>query len=64
MVEEYDHDKLKQDLEKIRQDGQANMLDRNGVQRVANEKEMYQLVTFIEDSSSKEYVDLLRGLWR
>jgi len=42
--------KVHQQLEAIRQSGEINMLDRNGVQFIANREEYYELVVWIEDN--------------
>lgn len=44
----------------VRDSGKTNMFDKNGVQRVAFDMRLFELVEFIEDSNSEEYVELLK----
>jgi hypothetical protein len=37
-------------LEQVRQDGGTNMMDRQGVQVIANEMSLYALVVYAEDA--------------
>jgi len=39
---------IKRDLERIRKGGKVNMLDRKGVQVIADTEGMYQLVTWLD----------------
>ena len=48
-------DKLKDQILKIRDTGLTNMFDTTAVQRLAFEREFYELVMFIEEHK-KEYV--------
>jgi len=50
---------VQQQLEAVRRSGKANMFDRSLVQRVAYESDYFELVNWIEDHSSDEYVQLL-----
>jgi hypothetical protein len=48
-------------LEAIRQSGEINMLDRNGVQVIANNLDFFELVCWIEDNR-KDYAEgIFRG---
>ena len=42
-------EKLKKQIETIRETGKVNMLDCNGVQCLADEMDFYQLVVYIEE---------------
>ena len=42
-------EKLLEQIIDIRDSGETNMLDRNTVQRIANDKGYFELVCFIED---------------
>lgn len=42
-------------LELVRDSGKVNMLDRLGVQRVANTMKLYKLVIWIQDTSPGEW---------
>lgn len=44
--------------EQVRESGRVNMVNKNGVQRVAFEMDLHALVTFIEDG---DYYDLLQN---
>lgn len=44
---------------KVRASGKVNMLDRRGVQVVANEQEGYDLVEWISSNGRKHYGELL-----
>lgn len=57
MSEEYDN-KVLQQQEAIRQSGQINMFDMNGVQRIASQMGADELVNFIEQSSADEYIEM------
>ena len=48
-------DKIKEQILKIRDTGLTNMFDTTAVQRLAFEREFYELVMFIEEHK-KEYV--------
>jgi hypothetical protein len=43
-------------LERIRQSSVINMMDRRGVQQVANSKDFYALVVWIEDTPPGDYM--------
>lgn len=43
----------------VRDTGRVNMMDRDGVQRVASEMDLSELVVFIEEAEQKEYMELL-----
>lgn len=53
-----------EEMERVRVEGQVNMLNRTGVQVEANRLEFYHLVIFIEDNK-KQYAEILRqfGEW-
>lgn len=50
--------KVKEQLLKIRDSGETNMLDRNMVQRLAFDQGFYELVNYIEEYP-KEYVHFI-----
>jgi len=51
-------------LEQVRQDGGTNMVSRHGVQQVASELDLYELVLFCEDHR-RDWAKVLRrfGEW-
>lgn len=49
-------------LASVRQSGAVNMFDKNGVQVVAHEFGHHQLVVFIEEASSAEYMEALETM--
>jgi hypothetical protein len=49
-------------LRKVRESGQTNMIDRRDVQHVAAEEGFDELVLFIEDNGVDAYSDLLMRL--
>jgi len=49
-------------LKKVRESGEVNMLNRKGVQRVANDLGFYDLVVFIEDYDARDYMEMLKLL--
>jgi len=51
-------EKIKSQIIAIRDTGLTNMFDTNMVQRLAYEREFYELVTFIEESPG-EYVQFI-----
>ena len=51
-------EKIKSQILAIRDTGLTNMFDKNMVQRLAYEREMYELVMFLEDNV-KEYVKFI-----
>jgi hypothetical protein len=51
-------EKIKKQIEAIRQTGKTNMFDTIAVQRIAFDKKFFELVIFIEDEREK-YVDLI-----
>jgi hypothetical protein len=59
-------EQLFEELEQVRSTGAVNMLDKHGVQRVADELELSTLVVFLEDADRKAYGALLKafGEWR
>ena len=50
--------KIKEHILAIRETGQCNMLDVKGIQKLAFEREFFELVLFLEDSS-KEYLSFI-----
>ena len=51
-------EKLKEQIETVRQTGLVNMLDARRVQQLANEMNLYHLVIFIEEEP-QEYFDFI-----
>lgn len=51
-------DKIREQILAIRDTGLTNMFDKNMVQRLAYERDMYELVMFLEDEP-KEYVKFI-----
>ena len=51
-------DKVFRELMEIRDEGKSNMLDTNTVQRLAYERDFYELVMYIEEHK-KEYVHFI-----
>lgn len=51
-------------LAAVRETGAVNMLDRYGVQRVAEQCGFQELVAFIDDASSQEYIERLEEMGR
>ena len=49
---------VKEQILAIRDSGETNMLDYRAVQRLANEREFYELVCFIEDQP-KQYCNFI-----
>ena len=49
-------------LSEIRNSNEANMIDRDAVQRAADERDYHELVVFIQDATIDEYSDLLMRL--
>lgn len=56
--------KAVEQLTDIRDSGATNMFAMNTVQRIANEREMYELVIVIEDEGTSGYADLLEEVGR
>lgn len=54
---EYNDEVLKQQ-EEIRQSGQINMLNMDGVRQIAMSTGSVQLAAFINESSTEEYVEM------
>ncbi len=50
------------ELEQVRDTGEVNMMDRRGVQSVANELGLFNLVCFIEDHSRTEHFNMLKSM--
>lgn len=48
-------------LEAIRDSGEINMFDRRGVQVIANRRDFYDLVIWIEDAGSRIYGEAIIG---
>ena len=51
-------EKIREQILAIRDTGLTNMFDKNMVQRLAFERDMYELVIFLEDEP-KEYVKFI-----
>ena len=51
-------EKVKEQILAIRDTGLTNMFDVNRVQRLANERDFYELVLYLEDHR-KEYVNFI-----
>ena len=48
--------KIKEQILQVRDDGHTNMLDTNGVQWVANDLNLFDLVVYLDDRANrKEY---------
>lgn len=52
---------LIEDINEIRLSGEVNMLDRDGVQMIANDMEYYDLVVWIQNNQD-HYMTLLRSM--
>lgn len=52
---------VKKQIIKIRDSGLTNMFDRNAVQRLANEREFFELVRFIEDQPERYFNFIMTG---
>lgn len=52
--------KIKEQILEVRDDGGSNMFDVNGVQRIAYDHELFELVLWLEDKAHhKEYVNFI-----
>lgn len=51
-------DTVMQQYEAVRRSGKTNMLDTSTVQVIAHESDFHALVTFIEDSTDVEYMEM------
>lgn len=54
-------EKVKEQILAIRDTGLTNMFDLNAVQRLANERGMYELVVFIEENRASYVRFILAG---
>ena len=54
-------EKIKEQIEVIRKTGRTNMFDINTVQRMADERDFFELVIFIEDEREKYTDYILHG---
>ncbi len=52
---------LIEDITEVRNGGEVNMMDRKGVQTVANDMEFFDLVVWIEDNK-QDYMKLLKAI--
>lgn len=52
---------VKKQILAIRDSGQANMLDRRAVQRLAHERNFFELVCFIEEQPDKYFKFIISG---
>lgn len=51
-------DTVMQQQEAVRRSGKANMMNKDLVQFIAYESDYHALVTFIEESSHEEYIEM------
>lgn len=56
------NEKILDQLEKVRETGRTNMLDKGTVQHVAYEMELWGLVTFIEEADFNRYTEALEQM--
>lgn len=56
-----EQEQILEQLEKVRQSGRINMCDAIGVQRIAYEMDLYQLVVFIEENRESYSTLILTG---
>lgn len=54
-------DRIFEQVMEIRESGEVNMLDVNGVQRLAFEREYYELVNYIEENREKYWRFIMTG---
>ena len=54
-------DKIKEQIISIRDTGLTNMFDVNAVQRIADEREFYELVIFLDEEKAKYVKFILNG---
>jgi hypothetical protein len=54
-------DTIFEQLMEIRDSGETNMLDLNGVQRLAYERDFFELVNFIEDEPKAYWNFIMTG---
>lgn len=47
-------------IEAVRRDGKTNMLDRKRVQAIAVAADLHELVILVDETSSNEWVDIIR----
>jgi hypothetical protein len=59
--EEYDGEVISQ-LAAVRASGGANMINKTGVKRIAQELDFQELVDFIEESDNETYMDYLKEM--
>lgn len=55
-------EKLKEQIETIRQSGEVNMCDWLAVQAIANRRGFHELVCFIEESPNNYYFYIVYGM--
>lgn len=58
----YPPQKIIEQLAEVRETAEVNMLDADGVQRVAHERDLYELVTFIDDNDFGTYASALDAM--
>ena len=46
----------------VRETGATNMMDKSGVQSVADQCDFHELVVFIEDASNVQYMEALQEM--
>ena len=54
-------EKIKQQILRIRDTGETNMLDSNRVQQIANREGYYDLVVYIEEHRNKYFHFIMTG---
>lgn len=59
--EDFMDDRIFEQMMEIRESGEVNMLDTNGVQRLAFEREFYELVNYIEENREKYWRFIMTG---
>lgn len=52
---------VKEQIMEIRDSGLANMFDRNAVQKLADKREYFELVCFIEDQPDRYFKFIMTG---
>lgn len=52
---------VKEQILAIRDSGETNMLDHHAVQRLANERDFFELVCFIEDQPKQYFKFIMSG---
>ena len=55
-------DTILEQLGQVREDGRTNMLDRKGVQVIADDIECHELVVWLEDVTPFDYMEALNKM--